>query len=277
MLTPEQRDEFDRCGILRVPGAVPARDAEAMCDQVWRVLSGRYGAHRNDPESWKAQRIAGWKDFPKSMTFAEVGSSAMRAIFDALLGSDEWEEPEHWASLLVSFPGAYPPAPDGWSLPREGWHLDAPVVRALPHLYGLRIFTCLAKIDPRGGATLVVAGSHRLAQGLANSRSIARIRSADVRKGLIQRYRWVKELCSADSRKDRVEQFMRTATKAEDVDLRVVEMTGDPGDVYLMHPLMMHAASPNCLGMPRIALTTTIYKRGVDWRALYDAEAAANA
>src|SRR5262249_39315177 len=101
MLTPEHRDEFHRCGGLRVPGAVPARDAEAMCDQVWRVLGGRYGAHRDDPESWQAQRIAGWKDFPKSMAFAEVGSPAVRQIADDLLGSNGWEEPEHWASLLA--------------------------------------------------------------------------------------------------------------------------------------------------------------------------------
>ncbi|CAA7258767.1 unnamed protein product [Cyclocybe aegerita] len=31
-----------------------------------------------------------------------------------------------------------------------------------------------------------------------------------------------------------------------------VEMTGEPGDVVLMHPLMLHSASKNCLRIPRV-------------------------
>ena len=65
---------------------------------------------------------------------------------------------------------------------------------------------------------------------------------------------------------------MDTSTTLEDVDVRVVEMTGEPGDVYLMHPLMMHAPSPNRLAMPRMVLSTTVYQRGVDWNVLYGAE-----
>ncbi len=239
-----------------------------MCDSVWEMLSRRYHIRRDDPETWKAQRIAGTKDRPKSMTFEQVANPALRAIIDELLGSAAWERAEHWGSLLVAFPESH----ERWDLPYQGWHLDAPVVRSLPHLYGVRLFTCLAKLSPGGGATLAVAGSHRLAQGLADARAIAKMRSADVRKALIQRYTWMKELCSFDPAIDRVQRFMRTSAVVEDVEVRVVEMAGEPGDVFLMHPVMMHAGSINCAALPRMVLSTTVYQRGVDWGALYGPE-----
>ncbi len=134
------------------------------------------------------------------------------------------------------------------------------------------MFTCLAKVSPQGGATLAVAGSPRLAQGLAGARGMAKIRSADVRKGLIQRYTWMRDLCSFDASVDRVQHFMNVATTLEDVEVRVVELTGEPGDVYLVHPLMMHASSTNCLTVPRMVLSTTVYQRGIDWSVLYGPE-----
>jgi hypothetical protein len=40
----------------------------------------------------------------------------------------------------------------------------------------------------------------------------------------------------------------------------------------LVHPVMMHAGSPNCLATPRMVLSSTVYQRGIDWGVLYGAE-----
>jgi len=243
-----------------------------MCDSVWETLAHHYRVRRDDPTTWKAQRISGAKDRPKRISFEDIVNQKVHAVLDQLLGADRWERSEFWGVPLVSFPGAFPEAPDGWFLPHQGWHLDAPVVRALPDLYGVRMFTCLSKLEPQGGATLAVAGSHRLAQALTAARGLAKMRSGDVRKGLIRHHRWMRELCSVDAPLNRIERFMNTDTAVEDVQVRVIEMTGEPGDVYLAHPLIMHAASPNCLAQPRLALTSTVYLRGIDWNALYGPE-----
>ncbi len=272
MLTPQQLGELRRSGILHVPSVIPVRDAAAMCDRVWEMMTRRYQIRRDDSATWKAQRIAGTKDRPKAISFGMVVNPALRAMLDQLLAPAEWEGVQHWGSLLVSFPGAFPEAPDGWYVPHTSWHFDAPMVRALPDLYGVRIFTCLADLEPQGGATLVVAGSPRLAQALANARGVAKLRSADIRKGLMQRYQWMNELCSHQPVIDRVERFVTKSAMVDDVETRVVEITGRAGDVYLMHPVMMHAASPNCRAMPRIVLSSTVYQRGVDWSVLYGPE-----
>jgi hypothetical protein len=272
MLTPEQLDEFRRNGILRVPGAISARVAAMMCDSVWDMMARHYKIRRDHPETWKAQRIVGTKERPRAITFAQIVNPALRSMLNQLLAPAEWDCDQHWGSLLVSFPGAFPEAPDEWNVPHQGWHFDAPLVRALPDLYGVRIFTCLAKLEAQGGATLAVAGSPRLAQALANARGVAKLRSHDLRKGLMQRYEWMKELCIFDPAIDRTERFMKQANTHENVDVRVIEMTGATGDVYLVHPVMMHAGSPNCLATPRMVLSSTVYQRGIDWGVLYGAE-----
>jgi len=268
MLTPEQQAEFHRNGILRLPGAVPSRDADAMCDRIWTMLRERYQIRRDGPETWGARRVAGTHDLPKSMTFEEVASPAVCEMLDDLFGPANWQRPERWGFLLIAFPESR----ERWNLPYKNWHLDAPVVRAMSGLFGVRVFTCLAKLPPGGGGTLAVAGSYRLAENLALNGGFDRMRSGDLRKVLVSRHRWLKNLETPDKNADRIHDFMETTTTIGDADLRVVEMTGEPGDVFLMHPLMMHASSSNCLTVPRMVLSTTVYRRGVDWSVLYGPE-----
>ncbi|MDO8433332.1 MAG: hypothetical protein Q7S58_13080 [Candidatus Binatus sp.] len=144
MLTRQQLDDFDRCGILRVPNAIATADAEAMCACVWGNLSRRYPVRRDDPETWT---------------------------------------------------------------PRNA----------------------LIRADP-----------------------------------------WVKALCSRAEDADRIERFMNRGANVDGIELRVVEMIGEPGDVYLVHPLMLHAPAINCAATPRIVLSSFVYRNGIRPEALYN-------
>ena len=50
---------------------------------------------------------------------------------------------------------------------------------------------------------------------------------------------------------DRTAAFMDGETIVEGVPLRVVELTGEPGDMVFCHPLMVHCAAPNRGTQPR--------------------------
>jgi len=265
MLTPEQRDEFRRVGILRLPGAIASRDAKEMCESVWSALRGRYDVRRNAPDTWGARRITGTHDLPKGAAFAQVGSPAVREALDDLLGRGNWEPPERWGSLLVTFPESR----EDWDVPRQSWHLDFPALRSLQGLFAVRLFTCLAKLPPGGGGTVFVAESHRLVQDLSRKEGVERLKSADAREALIRSCSWVKELCSRDGTVGRVQQFMERCEVFDDVELRVVEMTGEPGDVLLTHPLLLHAPAKNCASVPRLALSSTVYRSGVQPSQIY--------
>ena len=265
MLTTEQRDEFERLGIMRLPGAIARADAEAMCDRVWQALGKRYGLRRGSPATWNQQYLLGTHHLPKSETFPEIGSPAIRSALGDLFGSGNWEPPDRWGSLLVTFPNSH----DRWTVPHQAWHLDYPVSSEMKELFIVRIFVCLAKLEPCSGGTVFVAGSHRAVQNLVSKDGVARMRSADVRIALIRTHAWMRSLCTLDESLDRVEAFMRKSSVADGVELRVVEMTGEPGDAFLTHPLLLHTGSKNTATYPRIALSSTVNRAGFKIAALF--------
>lgn len=259
MLTPEQIDEFERLGVVRVPGLIARDDAERMCARVWKALEHACGARRHDPRTWNAERITGMRPLKKTENFPEIGNAAVRAVCDQLLGRGNWEAPERWASLLVSFPNSREP----WELPHQTWHLDYPVSPEMRGIFALRVFTVIAPLGAHGGGTLMAAGSPRLFDRIAAREGTPRLHSADARKTLIREHPWFRELCSKDGDVGRVHRFMDAPSMVDGVEVRVVEVTGEPGDAYLMHPWMLHNLSPNCAPTPRIQLNTTVYRSGV--------------
>ncbi|MGC2494527.1 phytanoyl-CoA dioxygenase family protein [Candidatus Binatus sp.] len=278
MLTGQQRDEFDRYGIVRMPGAVGKAAADEMLTTVWDCLRDRYHLHRGAPDTWPepqrqsagglqqiggAHRYLGTHHIPKSVTFEQVGNTAVCGAVDDLLGSGNWQRPERWGSLLVTFPEST----ERWEVPCTNWHLDFPASQSPSGPAGVRIFTCLAKLPECGGGTVFVAGSHRLVEKAARAGEI--LRSADARMRLIRAYPWVKALCSRDEKADRVRRFMREGTRIDGVEVRVVEMVGEPGDVVLVHPMMLHAPALNCSSMPRFVVQTTAFRKGVEPFKLY--------
>ena len=265
MLTEQQREEFDRSGIVRLPGAVAQEMVNTMRDRVWDAVERRGEVRRDDPHTWKAQRMTGLKDLPESVNFQRIAAPAVCEALDSLFGTRKWERPERRFSMLVAFPQSNQP----WDVPSEGWHLDCPVVRGLEGNYAVRIFVSLAKLSHGGGGTLFIAGSHRLLQGLLAKKTAERIRSADARKALIRNSPWIKGLFSLDGETDRVRRFINKSTTIDKQELRVVEMTGEPGDVFLTHPALLHAASTNCSSEPRIVLSGSVYRDPSIANALY--------
>jgi hypothetical protein len=265
MLTAGQREEFEQSGVVRVPGAIASRDAAKMCDRVWETLGRRFQIRRDDRSTWGARRVAGFHDLPKAENFEQIGSPAVREALDNLLGDGNWQKPERWGSLLVTFPESTA----RWELPHKSWHLDFPAPSRLQTLFAVRLFVCLAKLGPTGGGTLFLAGSHRLVQDLADKEPAEKLRSAEAREALIRNYPWVKGLCSFDETVDRVQQFVKGGAVMRDVNVRVIEMTGEAGDVFMTHPLMLHAGSTNCAKDPRLVLSSTVYRAGVEVSALY--------
>jgi len=81
-----------------------------------------------------------------------------------------------------------------WTLPHKDWHLDMP---RLPNhgVTGVQIFAFLETVETGGGGTLAVTGSNNMADRL---------------------------------------RFVREVGHVGNVELQVVEMTGEAGDVYFM-------------------------------------------
>jgi Phytanoyl-CoA dioxygenase (PhyH) len=239
-----QLDEFDRRGMLRLPGAIPVTDAGAMRDRVWRHLRDAYGVVPERPDTWPVATPAHFQKLIRTGAFDPMATAGIRAAVDALLGPRGWRPPPNWGRPLVTFPGPGRP----WRLPASGWHMDSAGRPADPVLV---VFACLAPVRPHDGGTLVVTGSHRLTG--AGGR-YAGLRSADVRVRLTDDHPWFRDLSSSGPEPDRTERLLGSGTVVDGVELRIEELTGEPGDAFVVDPRLLHAVAPNCLDAPRLML-----------------------
>ncbi len=136
-----------------------------------------------------------------------------------------------------------PNAP-AWFVPPNIWHLDVPRLACSTQL-GVQLFAFLDKVEPQGGGTLVVAGSHRL----LNSGCF--IRSKDVKRRLAREDFFRTLFCPQEDRAS----VLGVSGRVGDVEVEVVELTGTPGDAYLMDLGVLHAPSPNASERPRMMMT----------------------
>jgi hypothetical protein len=256
-LSQHHRDQFLTTGVVRLQGVVPRSAAAAMADRLWETLAGQHGMIRDRPETWTKERPAQFRDLRHSGAFADMASPSLTALLDDLFGEGGWKPPTHWGQPLVTFPTGRA----AWSVPHAAWHLDIPPGQVLePWPDYIRIFTFLAPLEPGGGGTVYVSGSHRVVmQLMANAPRRDRIRSATISGALRLESPWIAALCSPNDDPQRTARFTQTGSKVRGIDLHVGEMTGQPGDVILMHPATLHSLSPNCRTTPRLMLAESVY------------------
>jgi len=256
-LSAQQRAQFVETGVVRAPGVIPKRVAAAMADRIWETCETRHGVRRDQPATWTRQRVFQLGDLRRAGAFAAMRSAGLERLLDDFFGERGWTAPQHWGGPLVTFPTG-----GDWSVTGGAWHLDMwPGLRLDPWPSMLRVFAFLTPLEPAGGGTLYVAGSARLAIALVASNR-AKLRSAKLREAMKRASPWIAELCSTAGEGERTRRFMHEGAEVEGVRLLVGEMTGEAGDVVLMHPGTLHAGAVNCRQVPRMMLQETITAGG---------------
>jgi len=263
VLTDAELREFDELGLVRLPQAFSRDDARAMEESIWRFAE-RAGMVRDDPSTWLPGQLVGaspkLKRRPKfQTTWTEPVTSAIGQLLDGA-----WDGPRP-NGLLVSFPTPGVP----WRVPHLLWHPDYSLRHVHPPLFGVKTYGIINHIEPGGGATCVIAGSHRvLARFVATlpPEVLARkkgFQQANVRGKLMRSHPWLEELSRDDGTDpDRNARFF-TDGDVDGCRVRVVELTGEPGDVYLSHPWTLHAIATNAGDRPRMMVSRNLYRRGV--------------
>jgi hypothetical protein len=253
MLSTEQRHELGAAGAILLRGAVPARAVAVMRARIWEELAKR-GLREHDPRSWPAARPAGLQALTRGPAFDAARSPALRKALDAVFGASGWREPPNWGPPLVSFRDA-----DAWDVPSKTWHLDLAITpESGPR--AVRAFVFLTDVAPSGGATVAVAGSHRVLEGLAR-RAGRTLRSREARQALAACDPWFAELAEAEA-PNRVQRFMRAGAVVAGARVRVIELCGRAGDVVLMRAELLHALAPHALPAPRLVLAPFVYRAG---------------
>ena len=262
-LQRERTDEpFADDGVVTLRSAFSAADAARMSDAIWRHIESNTTVRRHDASTWPTGWLAtSFKKLKRHASFrAVIDAPAVRDRLDAIFGVDGWVASKGGAQILCTFPNT---APDAWRVPNHLWHMDSSFHRRVDPPHAVKLFSVVETLPAHNGATMVIAGSHRL------QASYARTIPAELRAGKTQTWRrflnetdpWLAALVShrpADlDDPDRNARF----GGSRDIDgltVEIRELTGDPGDVHLTHLNLFHAASPNAGERPRVVVTHVV-------------------
>ena len=246
-LTPDQLETFRREGMLRFDGLLSpegvARARNVVLAQFEKLGLWRDGAwHIADRPEWPSAGIKPARDIGHRHPEVDalVTEPAVMTRVAELTGGALDESLHPGSQVLASLPNAGP-----WVLP-DSWHVDTP---RLPsgQSAGVQIFTFLDEVAPRGGATLAMAGSHRL---FDNGKAM---KTKDIVRGLRGEPFFARLASERFELADPAKPMPRGAVG--DVPLKVVELTGEAGDAWLVDLRVLHAGAPNASNHPRLMVT----------------------
>ncbi len=217
VLTDEQVEHFLDHGFVLIHDCFSTEAAAELTDSVWT----RLGYDPDDKSTWAAPSI----HMPSHRRFPvqEFAPKAWDAVCD-LVGEDRIAKPYQWSdAFIVNLgEGADRPWQDA-SAEVSGWHKDGDFFRHFldsPE-QGLLTLVLWSDVQHQGGATFVAADSVG---------PVAR-HLADHPEGVLPTEFPIKDLVGQCS--------------------EFVEATGRVGDVYLLHPYLLHAKAQNVLRLPR--------------------------
>jgi hypothetical protein len=208
-------DAFVSDGFVKLEQAAPREVADAARTELWKQL----GVPPGDPQHWSAPVM--WaSDLTGAGPFGELTRSPkLAAALDRICGTAGWVPRGALGNVAVRFPVS-PPDDD------RGWHIDANTpqpdgswtVTGRPHT--VLLLTLLSEVGPEDAPTRIRTGSHR---------DVARVLS-DEPVALAEMGRLV-DHASAER--------------------PVAYATGQPGDMYVVHPFTVHAADEHRGSTPR--------------------------
>ncbi len=227
MLTKAQLDGFYETGYVALRGAMPRQTALDFARDVWV----RLGYDPDDTTTWAQHRI----HMPSltSQPVAEFAPSVLEAMGQLCGGLDRIDGEPRWADSFIVNLGAddheehwQPASPD-----MPGWHKDGDFFRHFldsPE-QGLLVIVLWSDVVHRGGPTYLAADSVKpIAEYLA-------------------------------ARPEGVHPFEFPFSTLIQQCSNFVEATGEAGDVFLMHPFLLHASSLNPLRLPRLITNPPIH------------------
>lgn len=227
-LTEDEVDRFVRHGYVVVKGCFDPASAQEWIDRAWV----RFGYDADAPEQWLEKRVQ--LSTIDAVDAHDFAPKAWAAAVQLLGGEDRIELPWRWgdgfiANLGVGDDRAWQPP----SAEVTGWHKDGDFFRHFldsPE-QGLLTLVLWTDMHHRGGGTFIAADSVPV---------VAR-HLAEHPEGVLPT------------------DLDFSALAALCTDFR--ELTGDAGDVVLMHPYMLHATSQNVIKDGRLITNPPIALR----------------
>ena len=223
-MTPAQETLFRQKGYLFLKGAIPKNQLTPVKERVLDKLKRLKIWSSGKTLSPSIKKIPPFQQITKlsgSIKEDDLCSKVNKQLVAAITSLSEKDLVPSPSQLLISLPNQ-----GDWTINGLNWHTDISS-SARRHLPGIQVFVLIDDVQPHGGATLALAGSHLLSDRETSRRELREIlrESSDLDRDL------------------------------GSMNLSIVEMSGQAGDVYLMDMRALHTPSLNSTKRLRIMAT----------------------
>lgn len=242
-LTRAQVETFHARGYLRLEQFTSPMLCRQLRAKVWEKLAKR-GFLEDQPASWNDAYKEPFRLKPirRSLKLDALNTEPLRQAAAQLLEGPIAREDR--PLLLLTFPNTVTGQQStGEGFYPQAWHTDWPRIPSVK-TPGVGVLTYLADVEPGGGGTVILAGSHRIGNHPERT----------TRSKHLKRYLRRFEVCKQLFAKA-VDPALDVRGLSEVVDgilLEVVELTGNTGDVVLFNGSILHSIAPNQNALPRL-------------------------
>jgi Phytanoyl-CoA dioxygenase (PhyH) len=210
-------------GFVKLEAAVPREIGDAARALVWQQI----GLSPDDPSGWR-QPVVWAADLTGHGPFGELmGSPRLHEALNEVAGPGGWVPREALGNMPIRFPGVAP-AND------RGWHIDSSVARpdgswavsGRPET--MLLLVLLSEVGDDDAPTRIRVGSQRDALGVLGEQVLDPFKAGPL---------------------------LDAASKGRPT----AYATGQPGDMYLVHPLTVHAADEHRGTRPRFMAQMPVF------------------
>ncbi|MCO1659458.1 phytanoyl-CoA dioxygenase family protein [Pseudonocardia humida] len=224
-LSAAEIEQFVADGFVRLEGAFPVALADECRALLWEQVRAETGADPGDPSTWTRPvvRINGRSDPPFQ---AAARTPRLHAAFDQLVGPGGWHPRAGLGTFPIRFPHPDDPGDAGWHVEGSFADPDDPArfrLNLRSRGRALLMLFLFSEVGEADAPTRVRVGSHL---------DVAPLLAPHGDAG--------------------AEFFAFAGEAVPATEHRPTALaTGAPGDVYLVHPFLVHAAQPHRGTAPR--------------------------
>ncbi len=244
-------DEFIQNGYVVLPSVLTEEQCNIVLDEEITPFLTKNNFFTNDNSSWQDKEMFEWGDEYGAVASNE-GSSPIShersswilnnrhivVFLNRIHGGANWEytgcagneQSLGWIHLRFPYEEN---TNNNWEPPgpTDGWHIDGDPLSVYTKNSAVML-PFITDVNPGGGGTAVIPGSHKLIYGLMHGRSELSV-SQKIRS-------FIKSIVAQSTHP--VPSYLNGS--------KVKEVTGKAGSVLIMHPFLVHSSSNVCKTQP---------------------------
>jgi hypothetical protein len=226
MLDQNQVQRFIDEGFLRLEQAFPPELANECRDILWRDT----GCDPHNPATW-TQPVIRLGDYPQEPFRRAANTPRLHAAFDQIVGEGRWLPRSSLGTFPIRFPSPDDPGDAGWHSEASFYGDDGSMrLNVRSHGRALLMLFLFSAVGANDAPTRIRVGSHLDVPRLLEPAGDAGLSFLEL-----------------------AEKLAVTASRPEAL------AVGDPGDVYICHPFLVHAAQPHRGSTPRFMAQPPLY------------------